>query len=100
MSSRSDDTRIAEMDVIPVNMYYTHRERSAIVSRPGITETLVKVTLENGMVGWGESTRCADARGIGTALEAMRPVVVGRDVFADEALHRDLWGSHGWHLQP
>ncbi|MCP4307546.1 MAG: mandelate racemase/muconate lactonizing enzyme family protein [bacterium] len=100
MSSRPDDTRIAEMDVIPVNMYYTHRERSAIVSRPGITETLVKVTLENGMVGWGESTRCADARGIGTALEAMRPVVVGRDVFADEALHRDLWGSHGWHLQP
>ena len=88
------------MEVIPINVYYTHRERSAVVSRPGITETLIKITLENGLVGWGEATRCADAGGIISALTAMRPFVLGRDVFADEAIHRDMWISGGWHLQP
>jgi glucarate dehydratase len=100
MTAGPQDTRIAEMKVIPVNVNYTHRERSANVSRPGITETLVKITLENGLVGWGEATRCADARGILSALEAMEPFVIGRDVFADEALHRDIWRAGGWHLQP
>ncbi|MGH1482509.1 MAG: mandelate racemase/muconate lactonizing enzyme family protein [Geminicoccales bacterium] len=100
MTAEGQKTRIAAMEVIPINAYYTHRERSAVVSRPGITETLVKITLENGLVGWGEATRCADAGGIASALTAMRPFVLGRDVFADEALHRDIWISGGWHLQP
>jgi len=99
MRNRSD-TRIAEIELIPVNVYYSHRERSAIVSRAGITETLVKITLENGLVGWGEATRCASAETIIAALTAMRPCYIGRDVFADEAAHRDLWVKGGWHLQP
>lgn len=100
MSAKQHDTRIAEMEVIPINAYYAHLERSAIVSRAGITETLVKITLENGLVGWGEATRCADAGGIVSALNAMRSFVIGRDVFADEAIHRDIWVPGGWHLQP
>lgn len=100
MTGRHQDTRIAEMETIPINAYYTHQERSAIVSRAGITEVLVKITLENGMIGWGEATRCADANGILSALNTMRPFVIGRDVFADEAIHRDIWIPGGWHLQP
>lgn len=100
MTVKRQDTRIAEMEMIPVNVYYKHRERSAIVSRPGITQTLVRITLENGLIGWGEATRCADAGGILSALKAMRPFVIGRDVFSDEAIHRDIWGLGGWHLQP
>ncbi|MCJ8323425.1 MAG: mandelate racemase/muconate lactonizing enzyme family protein [Rhizobiales bacterium] len=100
MTSTSHQTRIADMEILPINAYYTHRERSAIVSRPGITETLIKITLENGLIGWGESTRCADSGGILSALKAMRPFVIGRDVFNDEAIHRDIWVAGGWHLQP
>lgn len=100
MTGSHQDTRVAEMEIIPVNAYYTHREVSAVVSRPGITETLVRITLENGMTGWGEATRCADAEGIISALGAMRGFVIGRDIFADEAMHRDIWVCGGWHLQP
>ncbi|MBG6176601.1 glucarate dehydratase [Labrenzia sp. EL_208] len=100
MTAAPNDTRIAEIELIPVNIHYAHREKSAIVSRSGITETLVKVTLENGLVGWGEATRCADAGTIVAALTAMRPFFIGRDVFQDEAVHRDLWIRGGWHLQP
>lgn len=100
MTGTNHKTRIADMQLIPINAYYTHQERSAIVSRAGITEVLVKITLENGLVGWGEATRCADADGILSALNAMRPYVIGRDVFADEAIHRDIWIPGGWHLQP
>lgn len=100
MTTKNHDIRIAEMEVIPVNIYYTHQERSSVVSRSGITEMLVKITLENGMVGWGESTRCADADSIRSSLMAMRPFVIGTDVFAGEAMHRKLWVSGGWHLQP
>lgn len=100
MTSTRHRTRIVEMEIIPINAYYKHLERSAIVSRPGITETLIKITLENGLIGWGESTRCADSGGILSALKAMRPFVIGRDVFCDEMIHRDLWVLGGWHLQP
>jgi|TARA_B110000908_G_scaffold19023_1_gene21350 glucarate dehydratase len=100
MTISTTDTRIADVEIIPINAYYVHQERSAIVSRAGITETLVKISLENGLVGWGEATRCADSGGILSALNVMRPTLIGRDVFADEALHRDLWVHGGWHLQP
>lgn len=100
MTMTKGDTRIAEIELLPVNVLYTHREKSAIVSRAGITETLVKITLENGLVGWGEATRCADMGTIYSALKAMRPFFIGRDVFEDEAVHRDLWVNGGWHLQP
>ncbi|MEP1576056.1 hypothetical protein [Roseibium album] len=91
MTTVLNNRRIAELELIPVNIHYAYREKSAIVSRSGITETLVKVTLENGLVGWGEATRCADAGTIVAALTAMRPFFTGRDVFQDEAMHRDLW---------
>ena len=54
MTISTTDTRIADVEIIPINAYYVHQERSAIVSRAGITETLVKISLENGLVGWGE----------------------------------------------
>ncbi len=100
MNGPPNNTRIAGIELLPVNIHYAHQEKSAIVSRPGITETLVKITLENGLVGWGEATRCADAATIIAALHAMRPFFIGRDVFEDEAIHRDLWVRGGWHLQP
>lgn len=100
MSRLRQDTRVAEIEAIPVNVDYLHQEISSIVSRSGVTQTLVKVSLENGLIGWGEATRCADANGIIAAITAMRPFVIGRDIFADEAILQQLWIAGGWHLQP
>ena len=37
---------------------------SSIINRGGIAEVIVKITADNGLVGWGECTRAADTAGI------------------------------------
>jgi glucarate dehydratase len=58
------------------------------------------VTADDGLVGWGECTRAADTAGIESAVRAMTPLVLGRDPWDKEAIHRDL-AVHGvWAFQP
>ena len=52
------------------------------------------------MVGWGECTRAADTAGIESAVQAMAPLVVGRELWDTEAIHRDLAIHAVWAFQP
>ena len=49
---------------IPVSIPYTHREVSSIVQRDGVTDILVKVTTDDGLVGWGESCSGANVESV------------------------------------
>ncbi len=92
--------KISKLETIPVNIPYTVVERSSIVERPGISECVVKLTTDDGLIGWGACTRCADAKGIVSGVEAMRPFLLGRDPFDHEAIIRDVFISGGWQFQP
>ncbi len=92
--------KIDSVEPITVSVPYRQRERSSVVARDGVTDVLVKVTTDNGLVGWGESCSGADVRSIEAAILAMRPFVVGRDPWNREAMRADLY-SHGlWQLTP
>lgn len=92
--------RIADMRTYLVNVKYTTPEVSAITSRVGITQTIVKLTTDDGIVGWGESPRTADAVHIEAAIRAMRPMVLGRDPWETEAISRDIDRLGMWNFQP
>jgi L-Ala-D/L-Glu epimerase len=92
--------RIAELEAWPVRVPYTHAERSSLVARDGVTDVIVRVTAEDGRTGWGECTRAADAAGIACAVQAMRPLVLGRDPFDMDAIARDVFVAGGWQFQP
>ena len=85
---------------IPVRVAYKHVEASSLINRGGITDVSVKITADNGLVGWGECTRAADTAGIESAVRTMAPLVIGRDPWDKEAIHRDLGIYAVWAFQP
>lgn len=87
------------MQAITVSVPYTHTERSRIVSRDGVTDVVVRIETDDGLVGWGEACSGADVRSVAVAIEAMAPYVVGRDPWQREQLRHDLWLHGLWHLR-
>jgi L-alanine-DL-glutamate epimerase-like enolase superfamily enzyme len=86
--------KIAMVEAIPVNVPYRHREVSSQVARDGVSDVLVKVTTDDGLIGWGEACCGADTASVEAALRAMTPFVLGRDPWNREAMRRDVF-THG-----
>ena len=92
--------KVVKLEAIPVRIAYKHIEASSLIARGGVADVLVKITTEDGIVGWGECTRAADTAGIESAVRAMAPLVIGRDAWDKEAIHRDLEIHGVWAFQP
>jgi glucarate dehydratase len=86
--------RIAKVETTAVSVPYTHREVSAQVARDGVSDVLVKLTTDDGLVGWGEACCGADTASVDAAVRAMAPFVIGRDAWNRDAMRRDAF-SHG-----
>ena len=92
--------KVVRLEAITVRVPYKRIESSSLINRGGITDVIVKLTADNGLVGWGECTRAADTAGIESAVNAMAALVVGRDPWDKEAIHRDLAIYAVWAFQP
>ncbi len=92
--------KVARLEAIPVRIPYKRVEASSLIARGGVADVLVKITADDGTVGWGECTRAADVPGIESAVKAMTPLVVGRDPWDKEAIHRELAIPALWAFQP
>jgi glucarate dehydratase len=88
--------KVALVEPIVVNVPYSHREVSSIVARDGVTDVLVRITTDDGLVGWGEATSGADAASVEAAIRAMAPFVVGRDPWNRDAMRADAWSFGLW----
>jgi L-Ala-D/L-Glu epimerase len=86
--------RVATLETIPVSVPYKHREVSSQVARDGVSDVLVKVTTDDGLVGWGEACCGADTASVEAALQAMAPFLLGRDPWNRDVIRRDLF-THG-----
>jgi L-alanine-DL-glutamate epimerase-like enolase superfamily enzyme len=92
--------KVAQLETVTVRIPYKRIEASSLINRGGVTEVIVRIRADNGLVGWGECTRAADTAGIESAVQAMAPLVLHRDPWDKEAIHRDL-AIHGlWAFQP
>src|SRR5215470_16938442 len=92
--------KVVKLEAIPVRIPYKRVEASSLIARGGVADVLVKVTTEDGIVGWGECTRAADVPGIESAVKAMAPLVVGRSAWDREIMQRDLAVYAVWAFQP
>jgi L-Ala-D/L-Glu epimerase len=91
--------KISTLEFIPVNVAYTHRERSSQVDRDGVSGIVVKAMTADGLTGWGESCSGADLESVLGALEAMRPFVAGRSPWESERIRADLWHRGLWNFR-
>jgi L-alanine-DL-glutamate epimerase-like enolase superfamily enzyme len=88
--------KIAKFETFPLSIAYRHPEHSARVHRGGVSDVVVKLTADNGLVGWGESCSGADTASIVAVLDAMAPFVLGRDPWQSEAIARDVFKTGLW----
>jgi L-alanine-DL-glutamate epimerase-like enolase superfamily enzyme len=86
--------KIETLEAIPVSVPYRQREVSSVIARDGVSDVLVKLTTDEGHTGWGEACAGADTASIQAAVQAMAPLVVGRDPWNREAMRRDVF-THG-----
>ena len=92
--------KVVKLEAYPTRVAYKHTEVSSLIARGGVTDTIIKLTTDDGLIGWGECTRAADAAGIESAVNAMAPMVLGRDPWDKEAIQRDLYIGGLWEFQP
>lgn len=92
--------KITKLEAFPISIKYTRKETSALISREGVSDVIVKLTADNGLVGWGEACMNSETIGIQKAVEAAAPFVVGRNPWDSEAIARDFFIGGGWQFQP
>jgi L-alanine-DL-glutamate epimerase-like enolase superfamily enzyme len=92
--------KVARLETFVARIPYRHAETSSLINRGGVSDVVVKLTTNDGMIGWGECTRAADTKGIESAVQAMAPLVLGRSIWDTEAIQRDLAVHAVWAFQP
>lgn len=90
---------IDRVEIIPVNILYTHQEVSAQVNRGGVSDVVLKLYSSDGAVGWGECCSGADTISIVNAAAAMLPFVIGRSPFDLDAMRRDVYWDGLWQFR-
>jgi glucarate dehydratase len=88
--------KIARFETFPLSIPYRHVELSSRVRRGGVSDVVIKLTTDDGLVGWGEACSGADTASIDAALKSMAPFVVGRSPWDTEAIARDVYGPGLW----
>ncbi len=88
--------RISQLQFVPVSIPYTHREVSSQIQRDGVSDIIVKVTTDEGLIGWGESCSGANVESVVETLRAMEPFVLGHSPWESEAIRAELWRRAIW----
>jgi L-alanine-DL-glutamate epimerase-like enolase superfamily enzyme len=91
--------KIAMLETIPVSVPYRRQEVSSIVARDGVSDVLVKLTTDDGLIGWGESCCGADTASVDAAVASMASFVVGRDPWNRDAMRRDVFTYGLWQFR-
>ena len=92
--------KVIKLETFIVNVPYKRTEVSSVVFRSGVTSVIVKLTTDQGAVGWGEACSGADAKSIEAALWAMFPFVNNQSPWKSAAVRRDLFHRGLWALRP
>jgi L-alanine-DL-glutamate epimerase-like enolase superfamily enzyme len=88
--------KIVNLEFIAASIPYKHREVSYQILRDGVTDVIVKIVTDDGLVGWGESCSGADTESVVHTLKAMAPFVLGRSPWDSEAIRSELWHRGIW----
>ena len=92
--------KIEKLQTFPLSIPYHRDEVSALIKRSGVSDVVIKLTADNGLVGWGEACMNCETVGIQRAVEAAAPFLLGRDPWEMDAIAHDYFIGGGWQFQP
>lgn len=88
--------KIAKVDLFPLSIPYKHTELSSRVARQGVSDVVLRMETDDGLIGWGECCNGADTASTEAAARAMLPLVLGRDPRDGELIRRDVFKLGLW----
>ena len=91
--------KVVSLETYLVNIPYKRTEISSIVTRSGVTSVVVKLTTDDGLVGWGEACSGADVYSIEAAIKAMFPFVKDRSPWESAELREDAFLRGLWAMR-
>ena len=92
--------KIEKIDLYPVSVPYKLIERSSRIYRGGVSDIIIKITTDNGIVGWGEATRTASAKVIFETLESMKPILLNSNPWQNLENENNIYYKTPWHWSP
>lgn len=88
--------KITKVDLFPLSIPYRHTELSSRVARQGVSDVVLRMETDDGIVGWGECCNGADTTSTEAAARAMLPLIIGRDPRDGELIRRDVFKLGLW----
>ena len=92
--------KIASITSTTVSVPYRHREVSSRVQRDGVTAVVVKITTDDGLVGWGECCPGPNVESIGEIVKSAVPLLLGCSPWHTEELAARFFQTAHWDLRP
>ena len=89
--------KIERIEATTVSVPYTHRETSSRILRDGVTAVVVKISSDDGLVGWGESCPGPNVESVYEVVRSAAPVFRGRDPWERDAIAADFFGPMHWY---
>ena len=89
--------KIAAIESTIVSVPYRHRETSTRIQRDGVTDVLVKITTDTGLVGWGETCPGSNVESISETIKSAVPYLVGGNPWSREALAAAFFETAHWY---
>ncbi len=89
--------KIAAIESTIVSVPYRHRETSTRIQRDGVTDVLVKITTDTGLVGWGETCPGSNVESIAEVIKSAVPYLLGRNPWNREALAASFFETAHWY---
>jgi len=89
--------RIRSLEPITVSVPYKRRETSSRIKRDGVTAVLVKITTDDGIVGWGESSPGANVESVYEVVKSAVPIYTGRDPWERDLMAAEFYGAAHWY---
>lgn len=89
--------KIVDFRTTIVSIPFKEPETWAFGKRLGISNVVIELETDTGLVGLGEGMSFPYVRVTNEVLKVMQPVVLGRDPFDHEVILRELTQVYGWH---
>lgn len=90
--------KITDLKTTLVSVPHVEPEFISTGIRKGVTQVLIEVFTDEGIVGLGESISRPNARVIDAAVQSMKPLLVGSDPRNIEGIVNNLRHIGGWHF--
>lgn len=89
--------KITEFSTTIVSIPFNQPETWAYGQRLGISNVVIELRTDTGLVGLGEAVGFPTVQVVNEVVQAMRPLVLGRDPLDNGVIIHELTHIHGWH---